>query len=441
MDPQAVLAADRDLVSADLTPEAEAARQNLALSLIGDIRHRASAVFLGRDDYEKLQKFPSFLIGLLHMEALPRFVAQNGGHVALALQFGGNEPGPAIQHQVTWNGQDGHFVVFGYVFIWLPEERVVVSVESAEHTPQPCLPLTICSNRDPSAFLDLWKTFTQAHNYLRGRAFFADGEIIARQRAYGWDDIVLAEEVKRTIRTHIGGFLRNRGRLKALGVKPRRGLILEGPPGTGKTLLGKVLADTLDDVSFIWVSPRHIKNPADFDDILQVARFVAPTVLFFEDLDLFGEDRDGHGGMALGELMNQLDGAVDNEDIVTIATTNRLEVVEKALRNRPGRFDRVLTLDEMDAPCRRRMLARLLAKADVSDEDMAFLVSATKGYTGAQMTELANTLFILAVERNEGASGNGDGKADGISIGRPLIAAALDEFRVELKARVGFHAD
>ena len=53
-----------------------------------------------------------------------------------------------------------------------------------------------------------------------------------------------------------------------------------------------------------------------------MARFVSPTVVFLEDLDLFAEDRESSRGGGLGELMNQLDGAIDNEDIVTIATTN-----------------------------------------------------------------------------------------------------------------------
>ena len=89
-----------------------------------------------------------------------------------------------------------------------------------------------------------------------------------------------------------------------------------------------------------------------FDDFLSLARFVAPTVVFLEDLDLFAQDRQSKDWPGLGELMGQLDGAIDNEDIVTIATTNRLEVIEKALRNRPGRFDRVLRFDTMDEPIR-----------------------------------------------------------------------------------------
>jgi ATP-dependent 26S proteasome regulatory subunit len=192
--------------------------------------------------------------------------------------------------------------------------------------------------------------------------------------------------------------------------------------------------------------------------MLKLARFVAPTVLFLEDLDLFAKDREASGWMGLGELMNQLDGAIDNEDLITIATTNRLQVVEDALRNRPGRFDRVLTLDEMDEGCRRRLLGRMLARAIGSAEDMDHLVAATKGCTGAQIEELANTLYILAVDRSGDSVGGGDGggsadpleggNGDGIgsnditaapvAIDRGLIDLALEEVRGDTGPRMGF---
>jgi len=249
---------------------------------------------------------------------------------------------------------------------------------------------------------------------------------------------LLPEDTRRLIQTHVEGFLRNRLRLRNMGVKSRRGLILAGPPGTGKTLVGKVLADTLE-TAFLWVLPRHIRNLASFEQVMQVARFVAPTVLFLEDLDLFAEERDHNGWAGLGELMNQLDGAVDNEDIVTIATTNRLEVIEKALRNRPGRFDRVVKFEAMDEPCRQRMLAKLLAKAELSARDMNHLVASTTDYTGAQIEELSNTLYILAVDASNDRPDGPDTKPEQVCLDRLLIEAAIEEVRVEREARIGFH--
>jgi len=428
------------LVDSDLTPEAQAARTAADLALIEPPGLRAVAVFLGRSDYEKVAEFHGDTMARLLMASLRVLVRQLGGRAVMARLFANglrrDDPVNAIQTTVEVNGRAYAVLVSGHLFVHLPEEKIVVSVE-------PCdggiSRITVRSNRDSAAFFRKWKVFTQDHNYLRGQAFFADGEVITRQRRYSWDDILLPWEVRRAVETHVQGFLRNRRRLRGLGVKGRRGLILAGPPGTGKTLLGKVLADTLD-CSFLWVSPRHIESPKSFQEILKVARFVSPTVLFLEDLDIYAVDRDAHGWLGLGELLNQMDGAVDNEDLVTIATTNRLEVIEKALRNRPGRFDRVLRLEEMDEACRRRMLERLLAKAAVLPEDLDRLVSETAGYTGAQVEELSNTIIIFAVDRPDATSGNGDGDPDAVRIDRSLIAAALEEIQVELKGRVGFHA-
>jgi len=428
------------LVDKDLTPEAERARRALVHSLIEPVGRRACAVFLETDDYAKVAETVGAVMGCLLLECLPRLVRELGGQIAFAGLFSDRSDAflNPIQHTVQVGGETRPIVDVGYLFVHLPEEKVVVSSRCEDTGAGLVYQLAVRSSRDSAGFFRRWRKFARENNYLRGQAFFADGEILQRRRAYSWDDIMLPAGVRRAIETHVEGFLRNRARLRALGVKPRRGLILEGPPGTGKTLLGKVLADTLE-ASFLWVSPRHIDSPPAFAHILEVARFVAPTVLFLEDLDLFAEDRDMRSTMALGELMNQLDGAVDNEDVITIATTNRLEVVEKALRNRPGRFDRVLRLDALDDACRRRLLEKLLLHATISKEDLEHLVSATKDYTGAQLEELANTLYILALERCGDGPADGDGAPPPVPIDRALIKESLGEFRVELGARVGFH--
>jgi len=391
-------------VDEDLSPEAQKAAQAVTMSLIRPIGRRAVAVFLGRHDYNKIvHHFDSLMANML-LESLPGFVRSCGGRITLGIRPGEtDEHVNPIQQTIEIDGTAHHILLVGYLFIQFGDERVVVSADEASPPPNYSLYVGVRSNRDTADFFRRWQAYAKEHSYLRGRAFFADGEIIERKKAYTYDDIILSEEAKRTIRTHVEGFLRNRDRLKALGAKARRGLILAGPPGTGKTLLGKVLAETVD-ASFIWVSPRHITDAASFEAILSVARFVAPTVLFFEDLDLFAGERESRSWMGLGELMNVLDGAVDNEDIVTIATTNRLETVEKALRNRPGRFDRIVKFETMDDDCRRQMFVRLLSNADVSSDDVERLVASTENYTGAQCEELVSTLYMLAVERDNASS-------------------------------------
>ena len=330
-------------------------------------------VFLGHDDYEKVED-------IMFEACTPdaRMPAgndtQTGGQVAWSMRNCGNEVQNAILHTAKVDGRSHLILHEGYLFIHLPDELVVVSAEPRDDL-EDGIRVGVRSSVSPTAFLEKWTSYARQHNYLRGQAFFADGSIVERKRRYGWEDILLPEATKRTICTHVGSFLNNRLRLRELGVKMRRGLILAGPPGTGKTLLGKVLADTLN-VSFLWVSPRHVRNAGSFQDIMSLARFVAPAVVFLEDLDLFAEEREGNKWMGLGELMNRLNGAVDNEDIVTIATTNRLDVIEKALRNRPGRFDRIVEIGtSWNERCRRQLLARLLSRSLIGDGEMAHLIS------------------------------------------------------------------
>ena len=314
------------------------------------------------------------------------------------------------------------------------DESVVISA-SVEHAINDNLMIIeICSNGNAGDFAQRWKKYIYKDNYLRGQAFFADSEVIERERTYSWDDVCISQDIKLAIHTHVEVFLTKQKRLKALGLKGRRGLILAGKPGTGKTLIGKVLADTLP-TSFIWVLPAHIQTPNSFKDIVSVARLVAPVVLFWEDIDLFAEDRNTHRWLGLGELMNQLDGAVDNEGIVTIATTNQLDVIENALRNRPGRFDRVVHIDDMDVESRTRLLRKLLSKAKIATKDFEYILDQTDGYTGAQVEEFVNTLYILAISDEDVSD---DIANQTIIIDRNIIERAFKETAYMPREVLGF---
>jgi len=425
---------ENELMDPNLTPAARAAGLDLAHALIESAARRSVALFCKTDRYDWIWETPPTLVANLMLECLPRFVRQAGGQIAGSLRFGphGEVLTPTCQ-TVPVDGRLRPILREGHLFVHFPDRRIVISSEESRFGDR--LTLGVRADRQATTFWEQWQAYGRSHNYLRGRSFFADGEVIDRKQSYSWDNILLPAELIRTIRTHVEGFLKHRDRLRALGVKARRGLILSGPPGTGKTLVGKILADTLD-VSFMWVTPRHIENAQSFADILTAARFVAPAVVFLEDLDLFAEEREAGCWVGMGELMNQLDGAAENDGLVTIATTNRLQVIEKALRNRPGRFDRVLEFGPLDEAARRRMVARLLEKADAATTEIEQLVAATKDYTGAQIEELVNTVYILAAERyTEDVAGDAPPR---ILVDPPLIAAAVDEFRVEMKARVGF---
>ena len=405
----------------------------LDMSTIESLGPRQVALFLGDENYPNGSRLYSDVHASLLMEALPRFLEQTGGDIVLEAKFGRSEIVDAIEMVVEVDGQTRRYMSQGYIFLQLPDgHRVVVCIE--EEPPEHKL-ITIASNGDSDGFFARWEEFTRANNYLKGRACYADGELIESERKYTWDDILLPQRTISTIKTHVEKFFRELPRLRRLGLKLRRGLILEGPPGTGKSLLGKILSAVLP-TTFIWVSPRHIQTPMSFEEIVALARFLAPAVLFLEDLDLFGADRIHYRSMGLGELMNQLDGAANNEELVVLATTNDLAAIEAALSNRPGRFDRVLHFGAMDEACRRKMLARQMHQIDITHEDLEHIIRAASGRTGAQIEELVNTLKLTALQDGDGIADDDDDER--ISINREMIDDALGEVLPQRQTALGF---
>lgn len=256
-------------------------------------------------------------------------------------------------------------------------------------------------NASPSAqeiIADLM-AYARKNNFLKGQKIDAKCKFISFDRQYSWDDLVLDNKRKKEVRRNLANIIEHSDVYEKNKLTIKRGLIFHGPPGTGKTLLGKILCNSVD-WTFIWVTPRHMEDARDVTRIVSMARDLSPTILFLEDIDLFGGDRNQNSNVrVLGELMNQLDGIQENKNVITIATTNNLEVLEKALLKRPGRFDRVIEFGEPKEDIIVDML-KLFAKdlnldSNVKLEDLA---KDLKGLTGAQVRELVNLAVIYAID-------------------------------------------
>jgi AAA+ superfamily predicted ATPase len=295
----------------------------------------------------------------------------------------------------------------GILFLSSPDMKL--AVEWANWTPEMSKYRMYYLSEDKAKALkfqaDL-KEYVQVHNIFRGKKITPELTHIKLERAYTWDDIALPTNIKQEIVKNVNLLLESVVVYEKNNISFKRGLILAGPPGTGKTLTGKILCSNLKDVTFIWVTPGHIEAGARaVKAICEMARELAPTVLFLEDIDLYGAHRERARGEVLGELMNQLDGIVSNEFVVTIATTNRVEEVETAIRNRPGRFDRVLEVPIPDAECRMKMLDMYTKDflfaglaGEKKAEFMKTLGEKTDGMTGAHIKELVNSAVLTAVE-------------------------------------------
>jgi AAA+ superfamily predicted ATPase len=283
-------------------------------------------------------------------------------------------------------------------------------------------------------FYQEWERFALQHAYLRGQRFYPSGELVQVEPAIRFKDVRLSNLARKQIERLVLGFPRQFERFRACGLSAKRGILLEGPPGTGKTLLCRALCHEVE-ATFIWLTARHAQGDAEvFAQVWDLARHLAPVVILLEDIDLYGGSRESGGSMSLlGELMNQMDGAEANDGILTIATTNRLDVVENALRNRPGRFDRVIHVGELQDQDRTALVTRYLTEPRFCIAAPEVLLAETQGFSGAQIMELVKTLIELVDDDRTSPS------PEPSMITEDLVQRALTEMRGQAREpRIGF---
>lgn len=234
------------------------------------------------------------------------------------------------------------------------------------------------------------RNWIKDNHYLKGKKVKPDGSLLKIGRNFTFDDIVLDQDIMMEIEENIIDFFQNREIYIRNSLPRKRGLILYGEPGTGKTLLGKILCSQID-CTFIWVTPSKMSLTAEVSQLFEMARELSPTIIFMEDLDFYASNRSEYGGgnvRILGEILNQMDGFEENGDVVVIATTNDIESIEPALKDRPSRFDRVLELKPPDLSGRKQLLKRLLPNQNGVDEIIEKVAQKIDGFNGAQIHEL-----------------------------------------------------
>ena len=162
-----------------------------------------------------------------------------------------------------------------------------------------------------------------------------------RIKPVGEADLVLPESVKSLVLRSVVGFYKHKETLRGLGVEMKRGVLFHGPPGTGKTSISLYLANHLPHFTVCFVSGQRLMFPRE---LCRMARYLQPSMLVFEDIDLIAQERDTNGlATVLGELMNQIDGCDPDEQVLFVMNTNSLDRLEQAVRNRPGGWTRSCT--------------------------------------------------------------------------------------------------
>lgn len=200
------------------------------------------------------------------------------------------------------------------------------------------------------------------------------------------EDIVLDDDVRAVLERNVIDFHVNRSALKRIGLPGKRGLLFYGPPGTGKTYTSKYLAGKLEGVTTIVVAGStltHVKA------VCNAARTLQPALVVMEDVDLVFSSRDANlAGAYLGDLMDELDGFGSDEEIVYILTTNAIERVEPAIKDRPGRISQCVYFGPPSRALRHQYFERLLAPYKANTVNLGEIVEQTDGCTQAFMKEL-----------------------------------------------------
>ncbi len=224
-------------------------------------------------------------------------------------------------------------------------------------------------------------------------------------------DVADAEEAKEDLR-QVVEFLRDPAKYRRLGARLPRGFLLVGPPGTGKTLLARAVAGEAN-VPFLFISASEFVEmfvgvgASRVRDLFTQAKKHAPSIVFIDELDAVGRRRGAGVGtvndereQTLNQLLTEMDGFDERDDIVVLAATNRPDVLDPALL-RPGRFDRQIVVPMPDREAREQILRIHTQRMRLGDDvDLGELAAQTVGMSGADLANLANEAALLAAVRD-----------------------------------------
>lgn len=216
------------------------------------------------------------------------------------------------------------------------------------------------------------------------------------ERCVSDDDIVLDDEIREVLNRNVLSFHANRDLLKRHGVPGRRGVLFYGPPGTGKTYTCQYLYNRLRTATTLVVNGQALTQ---VKAICSIARMFQPSLLVLEDVDLIFAQREiSLYSTALGDLFDELDGFQSDEAVTFLLTTNAIDRLEQAIKERPGRISQCVYFGPPGPELRRRYIARYLRPYDADEIDMSRLVGQTDGGSQAFIKELIYRAVQICLE-------------------------------------------
>jgi transitional endoplasmic reticulum ATPase len=266
-------------------------------------------------------------------------------------------------------------------------------------------------------------------------------EVMVQVPTVRWEDIGGLDEAQMRLKEGIELPLKNPAAFRRLGIRPAKGFLLYGPPGTGKTLLAKAVAREAQ-ANFIAVKASDLLSKWYGESEQQIARLfhrarqVAPTVLFFDEIDSLAPARTGGGGggaqvtdRVVNTLLAEMDGLEEMQSVVVIGATNRPTFMDPALL-RPGRFDELVYVTVPDTGGRRRILSIHTAKMPLAkDVDLDDVAERTDRFTGADLEDVVRRAGLFALREGDAdvAEVNMNHFNQALKASRATVTEAMEE--------------
>jgi len=282
-----------------------------------------------------------------------------------------------------------------------------MKLEGGEEIPQEILEKLIVKQDD----------FENALKVVRPSAM---REVLVETPNIGWNDVGGLNDIKQELQEAVEWPIKHPETFERMGIRPSRGILLYGPPGTGKTLLAKAVAKE-SEANFIQVKGPSLlsmwvgKSEEGMRKIFERARQVAPCIIFFDEIDSLAGKRGAETGTkvterVLNQMLAEMDGLEDLNDILVIGATNRPDMLDSALL-RPGRFDRILLVSPPEEIGRLKILqihtkkmpigdTKKILDAKAKEEFLKDIAKQTEGYTGADLEALTRESAMLALRES-----------------------------------------
>jgi proteasome regulatory subunit len=224
-----------------------------------------------------------------------------------------------------------------------------------------------------------------------------------------YDDIGGIDDQVREVREAVEDPLLTPELFDEVGVDPPSGVLLHGPPGTGKTMLAKAVANETN-ATFIKMAGSELvrkfigEGSRLVRDLFELATDRKPSVIFIDEIDAVAAKRtdsktsgDAEVQRTMMQLLSEMDGFDDLDDVRIMAATNRFDMLDEAIL-RPGRFDRLIEVPKPGVEGRAQILRIHTRDMSVTDDvDFESLAADLEEYSGADIASLATEAGMFAI--------------------------------------------